>query len=124
MAKSKVTYMTPLTIMCNIDGSTRSENGENAGVVKASGVCGAVADLEAETKSMSTGVCQATHMVYLGAVEQWARARRISDNEGVLGEGVQDSTGVVEEFEGLATGVDNGRCNLQVLQSIDIDPGD
>jgi len=60
-------------------------------------------------------------MIYHGAVEQWARASGISDDEGVLGEGVQDSTGVIEEFEGLVTGVDDGRCDLQVLQSINID---
>jgi len=62
-------------------------------------------------------------MIYHGTIEQWARAGGIGDDEGVLGEGVQDSTGVVEEFEGLVTGVNNGRCDLQVLQSIDIDAG-
>jgi len=115
--------MTPLTIMSDIDGIASSENGENTGAVKASGICGAVADLEAETTSMSAGVCQATLMIYLGVIEQWARASGISDDEGVLGEGAQDSKGVIEEFEGLVTGVDNGRCDLQVLQAIDIDVG-
>jgi len=56
--------------MSNIDGSTRSENGENAGVIKASGVSGTVVDLEAETESMSAGVCQATRMIYHGAAEK------------------------------------------------------
>jgi len=42
---------------------------------------------------------------------------------GVFGKGVQDSTGVVEEFEGLVASVNDGRCDLQVLQSIDIDVG-
>jgi len=109
--------------MSNIDGSASSENGEGAGGVKARGVCGVVIDLEAETESVSAGVCQATHIIYLGAVEQRARASGISDDEGVLGEGAQGSAGVVEEFEGLVTGVNNGRCDLHVLQSIDIDIG-
>jgi len=42
--------------MSDIDGSASNENGENAGVVKASGVCRVVIDLEMETESMSTGV--------------------------------------------------------------------
>jgi len=124
MAKSKLTDMTLLTIMSDIDDSTRNENGENAGVVKASGVCGAVVDLKAETKSMSTDVRHATRMIYHGTAKQCARASGISDDEGVLGEGVQDSTGVIEECEGLVTGVGNGCCDLQVLRSIDIDTGD
>jgi len=90
--------------MSDIDGSTRSKNGENAGVVKASGVSGSVVDP--------------------GAVKPWAaRASEVGDNEGVLGKGVQDSTGVVEEFEGLVASVHDGRCDLQVLHSIDIDAG-
>jgi len=110
--------------MSDIDGSTRSENDENAGVVKASGVSGTVVDLEAETESMSTGVCQVTRMIYRGAFKPWAaRASEVGDNEGVPGKGVQDSLGVVEEFEGLVASVDDGRCDLQVLQSIDIDVG-
>ena len=36
--------------MSDTDGSARCENGENAGIIKASGVCGAKLDLEAETK--------------------------------------------------------------------------
>jgi len=124
MDKSKVIDMTPLTIMSDIDGSTRSENGENAGVIKTSGVFGAVVDLEAETESMSAGVCQATRMIYHGAVKPWAAgASGVGDDEGVFGKGVQDSTGVVEEFEGLVASIDDGRCDLQVLQSVDIDVG-
>ena len=49
-----MTEMVRLTIMGNIDGSTRSENGEGAGVIKASGVCWAKLGLE---ESMSTYVC-------------------------------------------------------------------
>jgi len=116
--------MTPLTIMSDVNGSTRRENGENTGVVKASGVSGTVVDLEAETEGMSAGVWQATRMIYHGAVKPWAaRASGVGDDEGVFGKGVQDSTGVVEEFEGLVTGIDDGRCDLQVLQSVDIDVG-
>jgi len=123
MSKLKVIDMTPLTIMNDIDGSASSENGENAGVFKTSGICRVVVGLEAETESMSRVVRQATRMIYLGTGEQWARANGIDDNEGVLGEGAQDSTGIVEEFEGLVTGVNNGCCDLQVFQSIDIDVG-
>jgi len=48
--------MIRLTIMSDLGGRTRSKNGENAGVVKASSVRGAVLDLEAETESISTRV--------------------------------------------------------------------
>jgi len=107
--------MTTLTIMSDVDGSTRSDNGENTGVVKASGISGTVVDLEAETEGMSAGVYQVTRMIYHGTVKPWvARASGAGDNEGVLGKGVQDSTGVVEEFEGLVASVDDGRCDLQV----------
>jgi len=110
--------------MSDIDRCTRSENGENAGVAKASSVSGTVVDLEVETESMSAGVFQATQMIYHGAVKPWAaRASEVGDNKGVLGKGVQDSTGVIEEFEGLVASVDDGRCDLQVPQSIDIDVG-
>ena len=51
------------------------------------------------------------------------RASSIGDAETVLREGVQDSTGVIEEFEGLVAGVDNGRGDLQVPQSIDFGAG-
>ena len=40
--------------MSDIDGSTRSENGENVGIVKASGVFRAELDLEPETNNVST----------------------------------------------------------------------
>ena len=62
-------------------------------------------------------------MVYLCTRERRARASGIGDGEGVLGEGVQDTTGVVEEFEGLVTSVDDGRGDLEVLQPIDIEVG-
>jgi len=41
--------MIRLTIVRDIFRSTRIENGENAGIVEASGVRGVVLDLEAET---------------------------------------------------------------------------
>jgi len=62
-------------------------------------------------------------VIHLCAGERWARTGGICDGEGVLGEGAQDSTGIVEEFEGLVTGVGDGRGDLQVLQSIDINVG-
>ena len=48
MSESRVINMIRLTIMWDINGSTRSENGEDAGIVKAGGVRGAVLDLEEE----------------------------------------------------------------------------
>jgi len=104
--------------MSDIGGRTRSENGENAGVVKASGVCGTIVDLEVETKCMSTGACQATCMIYHGAFKPWAARASVGgvgDYKGVPGKGAQDSAGVVEEFEGLVASVGDGRCDLQVL---------
>ena len=62
------------TIMGDIDGSARSENGENAGIIKASDVCKAERDLEAGTKSIGAHICRATRwVIYLGAVERWIR---------------------------------------------------
>ena len=36
---------------------------------------------------------------------------------------MQYSTRIVEQFESLATGIGDGCCDLQVLQSTDIDVG-
>ena len=63
-------------------------------------------------------------MIHLGAFERRARTREIGDIEGVLREGVQGPTGVIEKLEGLVTGVGDGRGDLQVFQSIDVDAGD
>ena len=69
-------------------------------------------------------VCRVTRRVmYLGAVEQRRRASGVGNTEGVPWEGVQDSPGIVEEFECLVTGVENCCGDLQVLQSVDIDVG-
>jgi len=97
--ESKMIGMIALTIMGDIDGSARSENGENAGIVKAGGVRGTVFDLEAETQGMSTYVCQVIRCVnYPGAIERGVRTSGIGDGETILREGAQDSAGVVEEF--------------------------
>ena len=45
--------MIRLTIVRDINGSTRSENGEGVGIIKASSVLGTVLDLEAEIESIS-----------------------------------------------------------------------
>ena len=45
MSKLKVVGMIPLTVMNDIDGSIRSEDGENAGIIEASDVSGTVRDL-------------------------------------------------------------------------------
>ena len=110
--------------MSDVDGSTRIEKSENAGIIKASDVCGTVLDLEAVPEIVSGCICQTIRQVaYLGPIERWARASGVGDDKGVLREGAQDSTRIVEEFEGTVTGVGDGRCNLQVLQSIDVDVG-
>ena len=73
---------------------------------------------------MSGCIGQAIGQVtYLGPIERRARASGAGDDEGVLGEGAQDSTRIVEELEGTVTGVGDGRCNLQVVQSVDFDVG-
>lgn len=61
--------------------------------------------------------------IYLGTGERGARASGIGDTEAILGEGAQDSTRIVEEFEGLVTSVGDGRGDLQVLQTIDLGVG-
>ena len=110
--------------MGDADESARIENGKHAGIVKTGGVSRAIFDLEAETESVSIGVPRVTRwVIHLGAIERRARASRVGDCEGVLGEGAQDSTGIVEEPEGLVTGVGDDRGDLQVLQSIDVGVG-
>ena len=44
--------------MGDVDGSARIENGEDAGIIEASGVFRAVFDLGAETEGVSTRVYQ------------------------------------------------------------------
>ena len=53
-SKSKGIEMIRLTIMDDVDGSARIENGKNTRILKASGVCRAVLDLEQGTESMNT----------------------------------------------------------------------
>ena len=48
----------PLTIMNDVDGIARSQNGENSGIIKASGVFGAVLGLRAGTENISLQACQ------------------------------------------------------------------
>ena len=105
-----------LTVVSDIDGSTRSENSENTRVIEASGVCGAVIDLvEAGTGSISVHVCPTTGwVIYLGAIEQGARANGISDAEAVFREGAQDTTRIVKKFEGFIASVMDCRDDLQV----------
>jgi len=47
-----------LTIMNNTDGIARSQNGENAGIIEASGVLGVVLDLQTGTENVSPWDCQ------------------------------------------------------------------
>ena len=117
--------MIPLTVMGYIRRSARSESSENTGLIHGSGVCGVVFDLEAGTESISVHVFRVTRrVIYLGTAERfWVSAIGICNDEGVLGEGTQDSAGIVDEFEDLVAGVDDGHGNLQVPQSVDLDIG-
>ena len=54
--ESTVIEKTPLTIVDDFDGIARSENGVKAGIVKTSGILGAVFDLEVETVGISRPV--------------------------------------------------------------------
>lgn len=54
--ESTVIEKTPLTIVDEFDGIARSENGVKAGIVKTSGILGAVFDLEVETVGISRPV--------------------------------------------------------------------
>ena len=51
-----------LTIMDDIDGSARSENGENTRIIEACSVCRAVLDLGTKMESVSTRVCQVARL--------------------------------------------------------------
>ena len=125
MPKPKVTSMTPLTVMNDIDGSARSEDCESAGIIEASDVSGIVRDLmERESEALArafAGHWTTTRTIHLCAVERGVRASGIGDGEAIFGERAQDSTGIVEKLEGLVAGVEDGRGDLQVLQSFDLD---
>ena len=115
----------PLTVVSDVGVSARSEDGENAGITKASDVCGIVLDLEAGTESISARIFRAgRRAIYLSTAERGVRAGGICDDEAMFGEGAQDSTGIIEKFEGLIASVEDGHRDLQVLQSIDLDVGD
>ena len=49
----------PLIVMSDVGRSARSENGENARIIEASGVRGTVLDLEAGTETISAHVYRA-----------------------------------------------------------------
>ena len=51
-------------------------------------------------------------MTYPGTVERRLGASAIGDAEGVFGEGTQDPTGIVKEFESHVASVGDGRGNL------------
>ena len=75
-------------------------------------------------KAVSTLICQTTgSVVHPGAVERRVRSSGIGNGEGILWESAQDPAGIVEEFEGLSPGVDDGCGDPQVLQPVDIDTG-
>lgn len=108
--------------MGDIDESTRREDSEDAGIIEAGGTWGTEFDLETKTRSIGTESCRTTgRVIYFGSVERGARAGGMGDTKGVLGEGIQDATGIVEEFERFITAVGNSRDDLQVLQSVDLD---
>ena len=124
-SESNVVDMITLTVVGNVGGSAGSENGESTGIIEASGVCETVLDLEAGTDSISARIFRAgRRAIYLSTAERGVRASGICDDEAMFGEGAQDSTGIIEKFEGLIASVEDGHRDLQVLQSVDLDVGD
>ena len=60
-------------------------------------------------------------VVYLGTIEQGVGTIGIGDSEGVLREGAQDPTRIIEEFYGFVASIDDHCCDLGILDSIDLD---
>ena len=90
----------PLTIVSDVDGIARSENGVGVGIIEASGILRAVFYLEGETESISAQFCHVTRReTHPGTIERRLRACGTGDGEGVLGERVQDSTGIFQELD-------------------------
>ena len=109
----KVFDMIPLTVMSDVCGSARNENGEISRIIDVNGVCGAEAGLEAGTESISARIFRVTRrVIYLGTVERGARTIGIGDGEAVVGEGAQNSTRIVEEFQGFVAGVEHNHSDL------------
>ena len=108
--------MIPLTVVSDVDCIARSKDRVGLGIIKASSVLGAVFDLEPETKSISAEACQVTgRETHPSPAERWVGAAGTGDDEGVLGEGAQDSTGIFEEFDRLVAGVCDRCSDLHVL---------
>lgn len=73
---------------------------------------------------MSTRVCRLSGRgIYHHPHERRARASGTSYSEGVRRVGAQDTTGIVEDFEGVVTGVGESRGDLDVSYPVDIDVG-
>ena len=78
-----------LTIMGDIDGSARSEDGENARIIEPGGACGTEFDLEWETGCIRTQAFRVTRrIICLGSVElkgrepaAWAMTKEFSGKE-------------------------------------------
>ena len=95
--------------MSYINKIARSENGENSGVVKASGVREVVVYLESQADSIGKQVYHAARRV-----AHPRTAQRLVGATGI-GEEAQVSMGTVEELEGFATSVDDGGSDHEPL---------
>ena len=112
----------PLTIVSDFGGTARGEDDVNIGVPKTSSIFWTELGLGGETESISARVYQMTRRVtHPGTTERRARTRRIGDGEGVLGEGVQNSTGIFEELDLLVTVVRHGRGGRSTDADVDRD---
>ena len=110
--------------MYDVVGTPSNENDVSIGIIETSGIFGVVLDLDTETESISTRIFQIKRcVIHSGAIEGRLRATGIGDGKRVRGEGVQGSTWILEEFERLAPIVDDGRGDLQVPQSVDVNVG-
>lgn len=85
--------------MFNVDRRARGENGERARVVRGDGL--------------------RRHILRLNTSEGRSNTSITGDGEAVGGQLGERATGVVEELQGLITGVDESSDHLQVVHTID-----
>ena len=85
--------------MLNSDGLTRSEDGEGGLFAEVNGVVGRVLDLDTAELGSSTRIL-------------------VGDGESLSGQLGKRAERVVEELQGLVTGVGNGSLDLEVVDTI------
>ena len=85
-----------LTIVSDVTGSARGENGESTGIIVGSNAVEIVLDLKAGRKDESTCLsAELMPVIYHCTDERWARTSSVGDGEGFGVEVVQNSRGVV-----------------------------